>query len=433
MIYLITGVPGSGKTLYAVSTLVKKLSEEIVTLKDGTNQKRRLVVDGVPDLLLDHEMMAPGTVDGDGNCLPGEGDGLWNWHTWCKAGDVIFVDEVQRWWRPRGMGTKPPGEIKALETHRHKGVDIVIVTQNPMLLDQNVRRLVGRHMHVRRMFGMGRAVIYDWDGCSVDVHRTKTATVSYWGYPKKAFALYKSSELHTKQKQKIPPWLIVPVLGLVAAVFLGPKAFGVLSGSMTGKGVTTSVSSVVPAPVLAASAPTTKTVVTSSFVTSPLPGSSASSPAQQQPADQPPAVAFNEKPPAFSGCAATKKSCSCFDSTGTSFPKPAEFCAATVSAGADKTLPASALPDGPFVPRPLSTAELDVSNFVHKRGRIHRPPTATLYAVELDFSAPDGEAMQRSGNVQGVPAEPAKANIPAAIGAPPSPGTPSNLAAKRTG
>jgi len=237
MIYLITGVPGSGKTLYAVSTLVQKLAAEKITDKDGEETARRVVVDGIPDLVMPHEMMAQHDEALDGKNVRGEGDGLWNWNMWCKPGDVLVVDEVQRHWRPRGMGTKPPEEIKALETHRHKGVDFVIVTQNPMLIDQNVRRLVGRHIHIRRMFGMARCVVYDWDGCSVDVHRTKSATTSFWSYPKSAYKLYKSSELHTKQKQKVPFWLVVPIMAVVGGLAVAPTAFGVMNGAMTGKGI----------------------------------------------------------------------------------------------------------------------------------------------------------------------------------------------------
>jgi len=251
MIYLITGVPGSGKTLYAVSTLVQKLLAEKITQKDGTQTERRLVVDGIRDLVIPHEMMAErpesellfvpnGGGGKSAQIEKPEGNGLWNWFEWCKPGDILVIDEVQRYWRPRGMGVKPPPEIAMLETHRHLGVDFVIITQNPMLIDQNVRRLVGRHQNIRRLLGMARAIVYDWDSCAADVTRTKTATSSMWAYPKSAYKLYSSSVLHLKQKQKIPLWLAVPVLAVVAGLFVAPMAFGTLSGAMTGKGVSSS-------------------------------------------------------------------------------------------------------------------------------------------------------------------------------------------------
>lgn len=303
MIYLITGVPGSGKTLYAVSTLVQKLLAEKVPQKDGSMLERRLVVDGIRDLVIPHEMMAE-RPELEAMPLKGQtvenppGNGLWNWYEWCKPGDIICVDEVQRFWRPRGMGTKPPPEIQMLETHRHLGVDFVLITQNPMLIDQNVRRLVGRHQNIRRLLGMARAIIYDWDSCAADVTRTKTATSSLWNYPKSAYKLYASSVLHLKQKQKIPLWLAVPVLAVAAGLFVMPMAFGTLSGAMTGKGVTRSQ-------------PSDKKEISllpdvTAGVSLPSAAASAPSPAASS------AVAEVVKP-LYAGCIASKSKCSCYD------------------------------------------------------------------------------------------------------------------------
>jgi len=310
MIYLITGVPGSGKSLYAVSTLIQKLVAEKVKQKDGSELNRRLVVDGIAGLLLPHELMAEGVEQSDGAWLPGEGNGVWNWFDWCRPGDVIVIDEVQRWWRPRGMGTKPPKMIQALETHRHMGVDFVILTQNPMLIDQNVRRLVGRHQNIRRLLGMAIALIYDWDGCSVDVNRTRTATMSKWFYPKSAYKLYQSSQLHTKQRQKVPLWLAVPVLAVIGGIFVAPAAFGTMKGAMTGKGISSTAS----APRAVASAPA---VVVVSAALPPASAASAPLPASAS------VPLLDHK---LAGCISTPKKCGCFDSEGVAVVVEAGFC-----------------------------------------------------------------------------------------------------------
>jgi len=325
MIYLITGVPGSGKTLYAVSTLVQTLLAEKVKAKDGTQKDRRLCVDGIADLAIPHEMMAErpefdGVALAKGSVVESpEGNGLWNWFEWCKPGDIILVDEVQRFWRPRGMGTKPPPEISMLETHRHLGVDFVIITQNPMLIDQNVRRLVGRHQNIRRLFGMARAIVYDWDSCAADVTRTKTATSTLWNYPKNAYKLYTSSVLHLKQKQKIPLWLAVPVLAVAAGLAVAPSALGVMSGAMTGKGV--------------ASKPAEKKEVDLlPDVTAGLPGrvASAQVAAVSVPADFKLPPVESEKP-AFVGCIASKNKCTCYDGGAMRVDVEVGVCDSTVS------------------------------------------------------------------------------------------------------
>lgn len=327
MIYLITGVPGSGKTLYAVSTLVKKLMAEKIEGPDGTPIKRRLLVDGIPELLLDHEVL-PQLIENKEDKEKGritftcDGDGVLTWPSWCKPGDLIVIDEVQRYWRPRAMGVKPPEMIAALETHRHLGIDFIIISQSPMLIDQNVRRLVGRHQHVRRLFGMARAIIYDWDACSMDVHRTKTATTTTWGYPKSAYKLYKSSALHLKQRQKIPFWLVVPVLAVLGLAVVSPTAFGVMRGAMGAKGI----SQTAPvAPVAAAVAPRASAPVVAAPGSINLPPGTPGAPVQGSSAGG--VIVAEKEKVVFSGCIlSAKQECKCFNSKGKAVDVEDEVC-----------------------------------------------------------------------------------------------------------
>jgi zona occludens toxin len=307
MIYLITGVPGSGKSLYAVSKLLRDLLKEKVKREDGSEISRRLCVDGIPDLTLPHELMAPRREASlisrgkDEELDQAEGHGLWNWWQWCRPGDVIVVDEVQRYWRPRGMGTKVPEDIAKLETHRHYGVDFVLITQNPMLVDQNVRRLVGRHQHVRRLFGSARALIYDWDGCQTDTSRLAGATRTLFAYPKDAYKLYKSSELHTKQRQKVPLWFAFPLVVLAVGAVSAPKAYEAIKGGVTGKGVATAAASASSAPVAARSASAS---------------ASGSFPVPRSPIGSTMPLAVERAKPKLSGCIAFKGRCECFGDDG---------------------------------------------------------------------------------------------------------------------
>lgn len=288
MIYLITGTPGSGKTLYAVSNTLQKLAAEEITTPDGEIIKRRLVVDGIKALLLPHDLMAGLVQSPSGEWVPEdiEAHGVWNWPDWCKPGDVLVIDEVQRHWRPRGMNTKPPPSVQLLETHRHYGVDFVIITQNPMLLDQNIRRLIGRHQNVRRLWGMNRSIIYDWDGCQTNVNSTKGSSISYFAYDKKDFALYHSSELHTKQRQKFPLIVILPILSIIFLIFLFPRITTLLSNLGAGKPI---------AAPSAAAAPQT-----------------AGTPASPSPQ--------SIKPPTIAGCVLSGSTCTCFNSAGARAP-----------------------------------------------------------------------------------------------------------------
>lgn len=363
MIYLITGTPGAGKSLYAISTLVQTLMASKLKRK-GQLVERRLLVDGVSGLVIPHEKLTPGVEDDEGNLgAAPEGCGIWNWYEWCQPGDVIFVDEVQRWFRPRGLGTKPPPPIKHLETHRHLGVDFVFVTQSPMLLDQNIRRLVYRHQHIRRLFGMQRAMIYEWDACCADPSRVKSATMSFWNYPKKAYDLYVSSELHTKPKSKIPPWLALPVLALIGGIAVAPTAFGTLSGAMSGR----SVSSSKNAPLSASSTVASQTPPASSVSASP-PLSASSTAADQTP----PASSTDAVDSGLAGCIAVGPRCSCFDDKGRKVERDAQMCGDLAEA---RALPAELLPDV-STPRPPNPDDVEVLAFLqsNRPGRVHYVP-----------------------------------------------------------
>jgi len=212
MITLITGVPGSGKTLYCVSELLPSIIGSVVVV-DGADDVTRTVYTNINGLLLDHE-----NIDGGPN-------GLTGWQNWCKPGDYIVFDEVQSVWKPRPNGSKIPDDIGALETHRHKGVDFIILTQHPMLLDQNVRALIGRHLHIRRMGGMGAAIVYEWDSCSRSLTYSNSITRKPWRYSKKVFKQYKSAELHTKQNKSLPLVMWFAIIAIIAAIYFIPSTY----------------------------------------------------------------------------------------------------------------------------------------------------------------------------------------------------------------
>lgn len=216
MIILITGTPGSGKTLFAVAELLA-----------GQFKERELLVNGIPQLLVPHTVISDEDVEAwHKGGVPGQ-DGA---ATFDVKGKVIVVDEVQRIARPRAASQRPPDWIAALETHRHKGVDFIIITQHPQLLDVNIRRLVGRHLHVRRTFALKAAVVYEWDHCE-NPGNVKQAATRLWRYPRAAFKLYKSSELHTKAGGRLPLVAYIAIVACLATPFLIWKSGSQLLGT----------------------------------------------------------------------------------------------------------------------------------------------------------------------------------------------------------
>lgn len=176
MISLITGLPGAGKTSLMVHMLM--------TRKDLHN--RPLFVDGIPDLKVPHETCP-------------EGNDMTTWHQWAPSGSILVIDEAQRVFRPRPSGSKVPDYIQALETHRHKGIDIFIMTQHPRLIDVNLRSLIGEHRHISKTLIGLRRVMY-WQRCANPEAKRDVAEgkASIFTPKRKAFGMYKSAEQHTK-------------------------------------------------------------------------------------------------------------------------------------------------------------------------------------------------------------------------------------------
>lgn len=207
MITLITGQPGAGKTLLAVAEFLRPASQA----------GRRIVADGVPELAVDHEPAPELATWTKSVPDPSSQDGKKLIFTF-PEGALVVIDEAQRIYRPRATGSKVPPEVAAFETHRHQGLDFLILTQSPGLIDPNVRKLVGRHLHIRDLGVFGRK-IYEWPEVG-NPERFKDAPVQRsYKMHKDAFSLYKSASLHVKPVRGIPKGLLavalcVPLVGV---------------------------------------------------------------------------------------------------------------------------------------------------------------------------------------------------------------------------
>lgn len=362
MITIITGTPGAGKTLYTIEKLLQPLVGTHVpqTGEDGvTTMHPRTIYTNINGLLLDHEK-----IDG------GDNQGLRDWHEWAKPGSVIVFDEVQRHWVPRANGSKVPDDIQALETHRHMGVDFILITQNVLLVDRNIHALAGRHLHIRRVANMPMAIVYEWDHVSRGLLYAKSLTKSPWRYSKKVFKLYKSAELHTKQPRKIPGLVWFVLAGLVGVSVLAPTTYARLTDRITGGGAQ-QVAAKTPASGIGARP------------------AAAVPPAQADPAPaaaappQPPASAPAQPEPVFAGCAAIAKRCQCYDSVGQAVEKDPGFCT-------DMTAPPKVvLAGGTF--------------HEHRSPPPQEPPTLLLDPPRADFTMADLRVSGRALNVAPLP------------------------------
>lgn len=234
MITLITGVPGSGKTLSVVSDLAKKVKKEWAG--------RKIFTHGIPELTIPTEKIPEGHTINDMN--------VWLQYPE-NNGSVVIIDEAQNIFPPRSSGYKTPELVEWLHVHRHSGVDIILITQMPGRIDKQVRDLVGAHYHIHKT-PLGVRMRYFWDYCENSPKSgMKNARPEVYKFDKKAFGLYKSAEIHTKVKTPKSRVLWVIPLALVVFGFTAYMGYSLLSGlgsSEKADSENSSVSSVVEVP-----------------------------------------------------------------------------------------------------------------------------------------------------------------------------------------
>lgn len=224
MITLLTGVPGSGKTSKMVFELLKESGRPIFVM-------------GIPDLLIPHQAVPPIS---DWTVLePSPEDPTIKRPAFTfPQNSIIVIDEAQNVYRPRAAASKVPDIVAAFETHRHKGIDFYLLTQHPSLLDSNIKRLVSKHWHVhvtpfgRRLLEWSQARDPDSKG-----DRNDAISVPYKP-PASVFKLYKSSELHTKLKRRIPNSFLIFAFGSIFAIGLIYYGYQRISAKMNPKKTT---------------------------------------------------------------------------------------------------------------------------------------------------------------------------------------------------
>lgn len=196
---LVTGLPGSGKTL--------------LSLAEFAVGKGQVYQHGIEGCVLPE-------------CAPDQ------WPTLPK-GSTLIVDEAWKHFPPKNPNVDPPAHYQIGEI-RHTGIALVLISQHPNDIDARIRRRVGRHIHVVRVFGAEEAVIHQKNEV-FDVESRADTITRRWPYPKKVYRLYKSAELHRAKEHKplrlrlLPlMWAGVPVLmlGGAAVVYnlMQPKA-----------------------------------------------------------------------------------------------------------------------------------------------------------------------------------------------------------------
>ena len=194
---LFTGLPGSGKTAYMVSEILKLREKE-------------------PDRTI-YALGIDGLIDGLVETLT-----LEQLHRWWElpTGSIVMIDECQEeHLMPKDNGNVPRW-IREMSKVRHYGIDFYLTSQRPAFVSSYVRGLVDRHVHFFRKFNTHVVQRYTWGSCSENPRsRTeqKFAIHDVVALPSKVFSLYKSANAHN-MKRKLPRQVYMLAIFAVVAV-----------------------------------------------------------------------------------------------------------------------------------------------------------------------------------------------------------------------
>ena len=284
MIYLITGQIGAGKTLYALP-FVKKLSEEEDPPRqvyycgiNGINREKLPWIDlgyGVelnPELEAEEDRKSAAEAAAKhqeyvpwfrNNEYPTEAKGARDWWK-LPVGSIIVIDECQEHFPPRGAGSVQPRYIELMARSRHRGYDIVLLTQGPNMFDSFIRSLINRHYHVIRNWGLKKSTIHEWHRVSLTpvAKAEKAAAVRHeFIYPKEVFSWYESSKKHTHKAHVPLKVFLLPVI-VVVAVIAAYVSYKMLMGTMHPKAADGTPAVAASAPAAAMSQPAGPHVLT---------------------------------------------------------------------------------------------------------------------------------------------------------------------------
>lgn len=179
-IFLLTGTPGSGKSLRAVEIIEDLIEDE-----------QEVYVCNLNGCAL------PGII-------PFEDPTRWQD---LPPGSVLVIDEAQKFFRRRPG--EPPAYIQAMETLRHVGVRLVFVTQQPSYLHAHILGLCGRHEHLLRKHGLSKTYIFRSEEVMENTRALRgriSADTQTWKFPTRLYSAYKSAEVHTHKFEMPSKW-----------------------------------------------------------------------------------------------------------------------------------------------------------------------------------------------------------------------------------
>lgn len=198
-IKLITGIPGSGKTLFAVSQLKKELE------KNQTSDSPRKIYCDITGLKI--HGIEPPPID---------------WRQ-TPPNSLLIYDEAQFHQEFKAQrGTSPYKAVEELTIHRKTGHELWFITQDPKRLHNDILAMVEQHYHLDRPYGAKLASIYQYRGAERNptgiTVKQRAENKQLFAYDKSLYELYESSQVNDGIKLRLPKELLFWCLALLATL-----------------------------------------------------------------------------------------------------------------------------------------------------------------------------------------------------------------------
>ncbi|MEC8567743.1 MAG: zonular occludens toxin domain-containing protein [Pseudomonadota bacterium] len=151
MITLITGLPSSGKTLYAASLILDYTLANADLVSDGLSPRQIYAdIDRI-----NIESVLPAPLD---------------WRQ-TPDGSILFYDNIHSK-ETFSRSSVVSDVLRQLEIHRHTRHDIFLISQSPAFLHRYILPLVTQHFHLSFKFDDISANVTLWDHAVIDTSKT---------------------------------------------------------------------------------------------------------------------------------------------------------------------------------------------------------------------------------------------------------------------
>jgi len=232
MIHLITGRPGHGKNIYALTFLEQQefinYDKESKTFSSTIDRPLFFIafdgIDIVDSTTAKYEDLddLPTDQENDNNSK-------------FPDNSVIVIDEAHRY-SPKSTNKEGfTSFVSFLKIHRHFGFDFIFITQSQKDLNIDIRNLVENHFRVNRPFGTQKSFVNHYLGAETTENKQPVKQSSKpFVLDKRFFEVYKSASIHNYKSSIPKKYYVFIVLFIIFIGFVISKGIYVIDAFSSG-------------------------------------------------------------------------------------------------------------------------------------------------------------------------------------------------------